>query len=467
MNRRDFLYNGAALSTALNLKLAGHAAADTLGTGDDRKTLVCIFFGGGLDAYHVLIPNDATRYAEYERSRSNIARKLGDLIPLTEASGPSVAGETYGLAPSAMELAEMFNGTGDFAGKRRASWVGNVGTLIKPLTLDEFFNGTPGFDVPVGVGGHVRQVEQWQTTLPQGTINLRGWLGRTADLLRDGYNRERTTMNISLGGNNTTQLGENARPLSFTPFNGLGLSGRDVTDAQNPLAIKNMIHRRILNQTHNDYVDHTFSEISSLSLDQQISIDASLRSISDDDIPIAFPSSSFSTVMKSVLKLIATREEQGLCRQTIFVPAPGGWDDHFLLGDGFEGRMESTSKAIAAFQKNLESMGLADSVIGFTASEFARTLRSTGAGSDHAWGGPQMIFGKPIEGGKILGKFADLKLRGPDDTGRGGRMLPSTSCDEYFVDMLRWFGVEEDKLDIVLPNWANFTNRDPLGYLKT
>jgi|GEM_PF-1020298 len=470
MNRRDFLRNSTATGIALNLQLAGHVAAANNGVGDDRKTLVCVYFGGGWDTYHTLIPTDPTRYGHYRASRDLIARLPDDLSDLVEAGGPSVPGETYGIPKKYPELIDMFNGTGDFVDKPRASWVSNVGTLIKPLTMEEYRAGVPGFDIPVGVGGHVRQSEQWQTTLPQGTVNLRGWLGRAADMMRDGYNRDNSSMNLSLAGNNIMQLGNEARPVSYSPFGQLGLSepvGNLKNDPNNPLNLKNLIHRRILDQSQTDFVDKSFADISRLSLGTQDQLQAALDAFDDDSLLVPFGRSAFERNMEAVLKLIATRSTQGLCRQTFFVPAVGGWDDHFLLGEGYESRMEIMSKGIATFQRNIEHLGLDEGVLGFTASEFARTLRSTEQGSDHAWGGPQMLFGTPIEGGKIFGDFPSLELDGPDDTGRGGRILPTRSCDEFFADMLKWFGIKDEDLNLILPNYDNFRvdGRDPIGYL--
>ena len=44
---------------------------------------------------------------------------------------------------------------------------------------------------------------------------------------------------------------------------------------------------------------------------------------------------------------------------------------------------------------------------------------------------------------------------GPDDVGRGGRLLPSTSADAYFAELLRWFGVPAGSMSYVLPNIAS------------
>ena len=470
MNRRQLLKQGGAATTLLKLNLAGRAAAQGSASQNDRKSLVCIYFSGGLDSFHVLVPRDDNRWQEYKDSRTNIAHAQNRLLPLSEIGGSS-SGELYGLHPQCSKLADMFNGTGSFTSGRRASWLSNVGTLIKPLTMDEYRTGRAGLDVPIGIAGHVRQAEQWQTTLPQGTVNLRGWMGRTADLLGGSFNRDGASMNLSLAGNNTLQLGEETRPFSFNPFLELGLSGRSVSDVENPLAIKNLLHRRLLDQRYQqNYAEETFADISLSSLQRQQGIQTALESFPTSQLPVKFSRGSFHKDLEAVVKLIATRESQGLSRQTFFVQAPGGWDDHFVLGQGFDDRIKEVSDALAIFQQNLDQLGLAESVVGFTTSEFARTLRSTSFGSDHAWGGPQMVFGEPIDSGKIFGRFPSLALDSEDDIGRGGRLLPDRGCDEYFADLLRWFGVDDDQLDIALPNYGNFTSvagRDPIGFIRS
>ena len=40
-----------------------------------------------------------------------------------------------------------------------------------------------------------------------------------------------------------------------------------------------------------------------------------------------------------------------------------------------------------------------------------------------------------------------------------GRLLPSTSVDQYAATLARWFGVAEPELYGVLPNLANFGER--------
>jgi uncharacterized protein (DUF1501 family) len=130
--------------------------------------------------------------------------------------------------------------------------------------------------------------------------------------------------------------------------------------------------------------------------------------------------------------------------------------------------------AIKEFWAEMTAQGLQEKVTVFTGSDFARTLRSNGSGTDHAWGGNAFVVGGALNGGgvhtgsRILGNYPDvLKLGDGLDTGTNGRLLPTTGVDPYYADLLLWLGVAKNELPLVLPNIGNFhdvtSTTPPLG----
>jgi uncharacterized protein (DUF1501 family) len=116
------------------------------------------------------------------------------------------------------------------------------------------------------------------------------------------------------------------------------------------------------------------------------------------------------------------------------------------------------SAAIKAFYEATVDLGVADKVTTFTASDFGRALLSNGRGSDHGWGGHHFIVGGAVRGGSVYGRFPTVALGGPEDAGEG-RLIPTTSVDEYATVLARWFGVTDSlQLATVMPNLGRFAN---------
>jgi uncharacterized protein (DUF1501 family) len=167
----------AVLNTLLNLRLAERASAQ--GAPSDDKTLVCLFLNGGNDSFNWLVPRDAGRHAVYSAARGNLALGRAGLRDLDQT--PQGDGQLYGMHPSCAGLQELFNGLDGDAGKRRAAFVANVGTLIQPTTKAQYLAET--VPLPRALFSHSDQIDQWQTSVPQGMSELTGWGGRAADVL--------------------------------------------------------------------------------------------------------------------------------------------------------------------------------------------------------------------------------------------------------------------------------------------
>lgn len=466
--------SGAALNTMLNLRLANSLAAQG---SPGRKALVCLFLGGGIDSFNTLVPYDTARYNTYSVSRGvtgsvgGLALSRTSLLPLTTPM------QDYGLHPSCQRIADMTKGTGVFAGKKRMAFIANMGTLVQPTTKAQFTSWENGnnaaLPLPRALFSHSDQAEHWQTGIPQGLTQLKGWFGRAADILNATYNQSKVSMSISLAGNNTLQVGSNTEPFAITPTGSLAFLGDSGGASVNPLQLKTSALRSTLDQHYANLLSETFSQITRKSDSAQLFFQEQFDSPGaalGPTVDAMFPAgNSLATALRTVAKTIKISTQMGLGRQTFFV-SMGGWDHHSELLDTQQGMLSTLDAAIGGYQQALEALGLSNDVITFTASDFGRTLRSNGRGSDHAWGGNGMVFGGPVDGGKLFGTYPNLALGSSDDVGRGGRFLPSTSLDLFFGEMLRWFGVPNANLSDVLPNIGYFYNVNssvpPLGFVK-
>ena len=479
-SRRQFLGEASCaaigstsvLSTLLNLTMANHAAAQG-GFGTQRKTLVCVFLSGGCDTFNLLIPRGAG-YAEYAAARSNLA------IP--EAQLRNLAGTNFGLHPSCPKLAEMFNGTGAFTGKKRASLLANVGTLIEPIpNKAAYLNGSVA--VPKALFSHRDQIEQWQTSVPQGMQVLSGWGGRAADVIHSTLNTEQTgnfymPMNFSMAGNSAFQIGQSEGQFVITGGGALSFTGASgnsaVLQAKQQLIEDSVAspveahYRNLFHRTHARITANSMAR--GEDFQQHFANPGTLNSQNVTNVVnnAAFPNHWISSQFRAAVKTIAIRQQLQLMRQTIFIEF-GGWDHHAELLQNHGSMLGVLDGALHAFQLCLETLGLANDVITFTCSDFGRTLRSNGQGTDHAWSSNQIVMGGPVAGGQIRGTFPSLVIEGADDVGRGGRIFPRLSADEYFCELLRWFGVTPGDMDMVLPNIGNFydpsSTSNPVGFL--
>lgn len=477
-SRRRFLGQAACsavsslpvMNTLLNLNLAGKAAA--LSAPTDYKTLVCFFLQGGIDSFNWLVPRDAARHGVYSSTRGNLALPIIDPVDpdlnLRALDQDGGDGQLYGLHPSCPGLQELFNGMGGDTAKRRLAFVSNVGTLIEPVTKAQYLAET--VPLPRALYSHSDQIDQWQTSVPQGMAQLSGWGGRVADVLHSTANSNSIAMNISLAGNNLFQVGNSTTQFVVTSRGALTFTGSDETDPLHPMRLKNTAHRSLIEQSYGNMMQQSYAQLTKSSLDLQEFFLQQFNNYNASAISGLFPSGNWvASQFLAAAKMIALRPALGLHRQTIFVSLPG-WDHHSELLETQAEMLTLLDGAILAFQRALDQLGLQDSVMTFSASDFGRTLRSNGRGTDHAWGGNQFVMGGPVQGGRIYGTFPDQTLESADDTGYGGRMIPTTSVDEWFAEMLRWFGVPAAEMDYVLPNISHFYDVNssslPIGFLK-
>jgi uncharacterized protein (DUF1501 family) len=127
--------------------------------------------------------------------------------------------------------------------------------------------------------------------------------------------------------------------------------------------------------------------------------------------------------------------------------------------------LRSVADAVSAFYSATVELGVADKVTTFTASDFGRTLNSNSDGSDHGWGSMHFMLGGAVKGQRYYGTPPAVANDGPDDVCQG-RLLPTTSVDQYAATLGRWLGVSDGDLLTVLPNLTNYApGARNLGFL--
>ena len=184
--------------------------------------------------------------------------------------------------------------------------------------------------------------------------------------------------------------------------------------------------------------------------------------VSAASINTVFPQGQLGAQLQAVARLIAVRDQLQMKRQIFFV-ATGGFDSHDDQNQNQPGLLGGISAGLQAFYDATVELGVSDVVTTFTQSDFGRTLTSNGDGSDHAWGGNQVVVGDAVLGQAMYGSYPLLQINGPEDVG-GGRFIPSTSADQFAATLAAWFGIEDVDLEAVAPNLGNFAVRD-LGFM--
>ncbi len=447
LNRRDFLKtSGAAAFFAATPGLAYSQVVGGAGPFDDYRALVCVFLFGGNDSFNMLVPNTPAEYNAYATSRQNLAIDQGDLLPITPASSST---PDFGLHPSMGGIQGLFD-AGD------AAFVVNVGPLVEPTTRDEFYNGS--VILPPQLFSHNDQQDQW-TSLRGNVPSKTGWAGRMADLIRSGVTGQQMATNASLFGANLFQSADETVAYVMGPNGPLQFEGFS-TDPTSILYEQRLAFRRIVDAQYGSVYERGFADVQRRAIDAADTVTAAI----DAAPPIAavFPQSQLGTQLQTVARLIAVRDNLQMKRQVFFV-ATGGFDTHDDQNDNQPGLLGGVSDAVAAFHAATVELGVADSVTTFTQSDFGRTLTSNGDGTDHAWGGNQLVVGGAVNGRELYGNYPLLSINGPEDV-TGGRMIPSTSADQFAATLARWFGIPDADLDVVAPNLPNFAQRD-LGFM--
>ncbi|WP_263382187.1 DUF1501 domain-containing protein [Granulicella arctica] len=430
----------------MGLRPFGMLNAMAQGASTDYKALVCIFLYGGNDANNMLVPFDATGYANYAKIRGPLA------LPQTGTGSLLQLGAlpNFALNPNLPDIATLFN-------NRNAALVANVGTLVEPTTRAQFLAGQM---LPSNLFSHPDQQLEWQNAAPTGGTAT-GWAGRIADTLNASYNPNASIpMITSVAGDTLFCNGSSSTPVSVSPGN---ISGASCSEGTTECGAQLATAQALLTFDSGLTLVQADDSITTNAYQYAKTLTAATQSVSA--LKTVFPANNgLATQLKQIAQIIQVRAALGVNRQ-IFFAGIGNFDTHSDQLTLQNALLAQISPALAAFYQATQELSVANNVTSFTMSDFSRTFQpNSNTGTDHAWGSHHIVIGGAVKGGQMYGTFPQLVLNGPDDSGTNGRWVPTTGSMQYAATLAQWFGVTAAQLPNIFPNIGSFS-QETLGFI--
>lgn len=445
---------GAGSSYALGLASIGELAAQS--SDQDYKALVCVFLRGGNDHANTIIPYDFGNYSRYANIRGGtdgvaLPRESLSSTVLSLPDGQSLTdNQTLALAPAMPRMKALYD-------QGVMAPLLNIGPLTAPLTKAQFESqNTKAYPRPAKLFSHNDQQSTWEAFRSEGAAT--GWGGKIGDLTLSSNTNSMFTA-IGVSGNSVFLNGNDASAFQITPSGPItvyGISGRLYGSSVGASTLNTLLRQQSGHVFENDYASINARSIEYSAFVKDALANAPSASKFGDG-------SSLSDQLSVVAQLIASRVALGVKRQ-VFMVSMGGFDNHSDLKGKHQGLLKQLDRSIGEFYGSLVALGVEKHVVTFTASDFGRTLTSNGNGTDHGWGGHHFVIGGSVNGGKFYGTAPHISITSNDQVGNG-RLLPTTSVDQYASTFARWFGVGASDFQYIAPNIGRFATSD-IGFMS-
>jgi uncharacterized protein (DUF1501 family) len=469
--RRHFLRTAsfasmAGISASPFLVGLNSLAAMAQSTGaTDYKALVCVFLQGGNDGHGTVIATDPDSYAAFVQARSGapgLAYPMNELLPITLLTPQT--GRTFALNPYLAGVQNLFN-----AG--RLAVVANVGTLIEPVTKTQVnANSAP---LPDSLFSHFDQTAAWQAIASNlGSGEHTGWGGAVADLVESMNMNSNamftciSTAGIALFLSGMTSFQLNCTSAGPIPIGGLAqplFGGAAGTNALNS----------ILSAEEANLFAKEYEVVIQRSIQAQATLSTAMLPAGAGGIPNPpqfldpmtnkLTANPLATSLQTVARIIGGKAGLGVTRQIFYVQL-GSFDTHNNQAQQHATLLTQLGEALEYFDGLMVSLGLGNQVTTFTASDFGRTLTSNSNGTDHGWGSHHFVVGGAVSGQNMYGQYPVIGTNQANDVGEG-RLIPTTSVDQYAGTLAQWFGLSDSQVKTVLPNFANFGSSPYLGFM--
>ncbi len=399
-----FISNGFGMQ-AITKKLFGSSK-----NAEDR-VLIIIRLNGGNDGLNMIIPLD--QYDNLMIQRPNIILPQNQILSLTNS---------VGIHPIMTGMKTMFD-------QGKLTVVQNVG-------------------YPEQNRSHFRSSDIWTS----GSLDINqtsGWMGRYFESEQANFPEDYPNIDfpdpfaISLGSELSTTcqglMGNFSHAVS-DPFNASNLLETSVENDGTYYGSQIEYIATMLNQT-NEYGN-------------QISV----ASNSGNSLSTLYdPTNSIAVQLKYIAQMIS-----GGLKTKVYILNINGFDTHdsqVLQTNTTQGEhadlLKKLSDAIAAFQNDLQLLGLEERVAGMTFSEFGRQVASNGSfGTDHGDAAPLFLFGKCVNSG-IIGPNPQINNQ---IDGQSGVEMEIDFRDVYASILKDWFEVPVSSIQNLFEHNITFIN---------
>ena len=442
-------------------------AAMAQGTGtSDYRALVCVYLQGGNDGHGTVIATDTDSFNAFTAARSGapgLAYPLSSLLPITLKTPQS--GRTFALNPALIGMQNLFA-----AG--RAAVIANTGTLVVPATKAQI--NANSVKLPDSLFSHFDQTAAWQAIAANlGSVERVGWGGAVADAV-EAMNMNSNSMFtcISTAGNALFLAGQTSFQLNVTsagpiPISGLTQPPFGAPAAGNPL-------NSILTGDESNLFAQEYQIIIQRSMQAQATLSTAMAPAGPtgvanpaqylDPMTNKLTDNPLATSLQTVARIIAGRASLGVSRQIFYVQL-GSFDTHNNQAVQHAQLLTQLGSAFEYFDGLMVGMGLSNNVTAFTISDFGRTLTSNSNGTDHGWGSHHFVTGGAVQGQDMYGQYPVVGADQANDVG-AGRLIPTTSVEQYAGTLAKWFGLSDSQIRTVFPNFGNFGSSPYLGFMS-
>jgi uncharacterized protein (DUF1501 family) len=393
VTRRQFLGGGVsavALGGALPGIFARAADAATKAERSDR-VLVVVELAGGNDGLNTVIPYEDDLY---HKARPTLHVPKDQVQKLTDR---------IGLHPS-MEAA---------------------GQLFK----DGRLSVVQGVGYPEPDRSHFRSMEIWQTASTAKRVPSAGWLGRVldADFKEDDESLPALALTDSLP---QALLADRASVPVVRQTENFGTGVADTADADPPRA--RLLRKLSTGPTvKGEPIPFLRRQAETAYRTAAKLRDAASKYRSDVDYP-----GDLGAQLRRAAQVIAA----DLGVRLLWV-SQGGYDTHSKQGPAHQGLLGELSGALAAFQKDLDKLKLADRVLVMTFSEFGRRVdENASQGTDHGAASCLFLCGSKVKSG-LAGTYPSLEKLGEGD------LVHTVDFRAVYAAVLgKWLGCDADKV---------------------